>query len=278
MNEDLLLACVQGFAILYGLAVGSFIAAAAVRIPEDRSLMVASSCPRCGHRLGVTDLVPVVSWLWLRGSCKHCGASISPLYPLVETLSALLAWLVARHLFGGIADLDAGHAVAWVMQYGFLALLLLAATVDVRHRIIPNETSVYAAPMGIAGHALLQWLGYDGFLAIGVTESVLGALVWGGFFGLMAWAWINVTGTLGLGWGDVKLALMIGAFLGFAPGGSTAILLGSVIGSVVGLIATAVLWRRPYLPFGPPLALGAAAVVLYGDLPVGQWVADWIVG
>lgn len=273
MTEGTLLALAQLFAVLYATVIGSFIAAAAVRIPENRSVMVPSSCPRCGHRLGPLDLVPVLSWVFLRGRCRHCGAAISPVYPLVELISGLLGWLVCRHLVGGAEDLDLVHAIAWIHQFGFLALLLLAATVDLRHRIIPDETSTLAAPFGIAGHALLEWLGYDGFLSIGVVASVAGAVLWWGFFAFMAWTWVLVTRRIGLGQGDVKIALMLGAFLGFSPGGTTAILIGSLLGSVIGLVATAILWRRPYLPFGPPLALGGAAYVLYGDLPVYDWLA-----
>lgn len=273
MSESFLLVFAQTFAVLYGLAIGSFVAAAAVRIPEDRSLLVPSSCPRCGTRLGIVDLVPVLSWIALRGRCRHCGTSVSPLYPLIELVSGLLAWLVCRHVFGSAADFDLAHIVAWVMQFGFLAALLLAATVDVRHRIIPNETSIFAVPFGIGGHWLLEWLGYDGFLGIGVVQSVLGAMAWGGFFGTMAWLWINVFGRIGLGWGDVRLAWMLGAFLGFAPGGLYAIMMGSIVGSVAGIATMVVLRKTPYLPYGPPLALGATLYVLWGDLPFIQWLA-----
>ena len=83
MSDAVILGLGQLFATLYGLVIGSFLAVCIVRIPEDCSLMVPSSCPRCGTRIGWADNVPVLSWLALRGRCRHCGAPISPLYPLV---------------------------------------------------------------------------------------------------------------------------------------------------------------------------------------------------
>ena len=274
MNEAAIMAGAQGFAALYGLVLGSFCAAAIVRLPEGRSMLTPSACPRCGTRLTGADLVPVVSWLRSRGRCRHCGAPISPLYPLVEALCGILGWLVFRHLFSGVADFTAANAAAWVVQLGFLLILVVAATVDVRHRIIPNETSSYAALAGIAGHAVLDWLGYDGFLAIGVVQSVAGALAWSAFFGSLALFWEVVLKREGLGWGDVKLAAMLGAFLGFLPAGLFALMMGSLIGVLGHLVALVVRRSDEHLPYGPALAAGAAIYVLYGDVPL---LAPWIV-
>ena len=277
MTEGTVLAIGQAFAALYGVVGGSFLAAAIVRLPEDRSLLVPSSCPRCGHRIGARDLVPVLSWLALRGRCRHCAARIPPLYPLVEALTGVLAWLTFRHVFGAVADLDLAHAVAWVSQLTFLSLILVAAATDIKHRIIPHETSIYAAPIGIALHGLLQVLGYQGFFAVGFVPSVLGAAMWGGGFALIAWLWVVVRGHVGLGGGDVRLALMYGAFLG-PHGALWALCLGSIVGSVVGLIALPFVGARGYLPFGPSLALGGVAYTLFGDLPVAEWLADFLYG
>ena len=256
---------VQSFAILYGLAVGSFVAACVVRIPEDRSLWVPSSCPRCAAPVAWHDNLPVVSWLWLRARCRQCGSAISAVYPLVELLVALMAWLVARHLIRTPEALDLAHVLAWVLQFGLLAALVLAATVDIRHRIIPDETSVYAVPVGVVGHALLEALGYDGWLAIGWRQAVLGCAMWGGLFASIHWGARLLLRKDALGAGDVKLAAMLGAFLG-VQGGLLALMIGSLIGAVGGIVATLILWRRPYLPFAPPLAVGASLYVLYGDV------------
>ena len=256
----------QVFAVLYGLAIGSFLAVCVVRLPEDRSLLVPSSCPHCAHKIRWRDNIPVLSWLWLRARCRDCGERIGSLHPALEALGAVLALLVFRHVFRGPEDLDLAHAAAWVVQFSFLSLLVVAAAVDVRHRIIPDQTSSLAVPFGIAAAVLLQWLGYDGWLAIGWRASVAGAVLWGGAFWLFSWGAFLMTGQVALGWGDVKLVAMLGAFLGAYPGAFLVVLMGSVLGSVVGILFTAVQWRRVYLPYGPPLAIAGAIYVLWGDL------------
>ncbi len=266
MSEGVVLAFGQGFATLYGLVVGSFLAVCIVRIPEDRSLLVPSSCPRCGARVAWYDNVPVVSWLVLRGRCRHCGSPISPLYPLVELLGGLLALLVFRHLVPDLASLDAPHALAWATQFAFLSMLVVAAAVDIRHQIIPNETSSYAVPVGVLTALALQWIGYEGWLSVGVRQSVLGAALWGGGFAMMSWITLFLAGRVALGWGDVKLAAMLGAFLGIYPGTFLVVLMGSLIGATVGIGYTIVQRRRAYLPFGPPLAVAGALYVLWGDV------------
>ncbi|MEQ1507546.1 MAG: prepilin peptidase, partial [Myxococcota bacterium] len=169
----------QGFAVVYGLVIGSFLAVCIQRLPEDRSLRVPSACERCGAKLGWTENIPLVSYLALRGRCRHCGSRIPPLHPLVEALGGLLGWLVYRRVIADPADLDAAHAAAWVVRFGFLALLVVAAYVDVRHRIIPDQTSIYAVPFGIAAAVVLGWLGYDGFGTVTWQLAVLGAAGWG---------------------------------------------------------------------------------------------------
>lgn len=258
----------QGFAVAYGLALGSFLANCIVRLPEDRSLLVPSSCPRCGARVRWHDNVPVLSWLVLRGRCRDCRAPISPLYPLVELLGGLLGWILFRRIFASPADIDAAHAVAWVVQFAFLSLLVVAAAVDVRHRIIPDETSIYAVPFGILGAAALQWLGWDGWIAVGWKASVIGATVWGGLFAAFSWGTSYVTGHDALGWGDVKLAAMVGAFLGAFPGAFLVVLWGSLLGAVVGIAVTIVQRRRAWLPYGPPLAVAGVLYVLWGEMLV----------
>jgi leader peptidase (prepilin peptidase)/N-methyltransferase len=254
----------QAFAVLYGLVIGSFLNVCIVRLPEDRSLWPRSACPSCNTPIAWYDNVPVLSWLILRGRCRHCGARISPLYPLVELLSGLLGWLLFRRIFADPADLDLAHIAAWVVQFGFLGLLVVAAYVDVRHRIIPDETSIYAVPFGIAGAALLQLVGYDGWMSIGWRQAVVGATLWWLAFAALSWVALYLMDQVALGWGDVKLAAMFGAFLG--PTGTFAVLMfGSIIASTVGIVVTVAQGRRTYLPYGPPLALAAVLYVLWGE-------------
>ncbi|MEZ4240047.1 MAG: prepilin peptidase [Myxococcota bacterium] len=268
---DVLLPVGQAFSVVYGLVIGSFLAVCIVRLPEDRSLWVPSACPHCDARVRWFDNVPVLGWVRLRGRCRSCGEPISPLYPLVELLGGLLAWLAFRQVFVDPADLDLAHVAAWVLRFGFLSLLVVAALVDVRHRIIPDQTSIYAVPFGIAGAALLGWLGYAAPGFPSWQQAVLGAAFWGGLFSLISLSGRLVMGVDALGWGDVKLVAMFGAFLGLVPGTLAALLLGSLVGSVVGVVALAVQRRRLALPFGPPLALGAAVIALWGPALLPVW-------
>jgi leader peptidase (prepilin peptidase)/N-methyltransferase len=257
------------FAAIYGLVIGSFLAVCIVRLPEDRSLLVPSSCPRCGARVRWSDNVPVFSWLWLRGRCRDCGGRISPLHPLVEGLSGVLAVLVYRQVFVDPGDLDLAHMLAWVYRFGFVALLIVAGAVDIRHRIIPDQTSIYAVPLGVAGAALLAWMGYHeeaAPMALSWQHSVMGAAACGGFF-LLVYATVRLIARVeGLGWGDVKLVAMFGAFLGVYPAPMFVLLAASLTAAVVGLLQIALTGRRTGLPLGPHLSLAGIAYVLYGDV------------
>ncbi|MEM6931837.1 MAG: prepilin peptidase, partial [Myxococcota bacterium] len=229
-------------------------------------------------------------WCWLRGRCRDCGQPISPLYPLLEALTAVLAALLARHLFVSWSDLDAAHLVAWVYQMGFVSLLVVLATVDIKHRIIPDETSIYAVPFGIAGHGVLAWLGYDGWWTIPpflplalpawLIPPALAALAAGCFYALF---WVSGAMTSwfmrkdALGFGDVKLAAMLGSFLG-PQLGVAALLASSLLSLVVGLPARVLLWREVWTPYGPAAAVAALGVVYFGDVPVLEMIVRRLYG
>jgi leader peptidase (prepilin peptidase)/N-methyltransferase len=251
------------FAGLFGLLFGSFLNVCVARMPEDRSVVwPGSACPSCGTAIRPYDNVPVLAWLWLRGRCRACQAPISPLYPTVEALFGVLAVLLFRRVIPDLADLDAGHLAALVWHGWLLFALLALSLIDLRHYIIPDEFSIYSVPVGVAGAALLGWLGYTG--APTWQASVVGALVGGGVLGAAMGAYWLVRREEGMGLGDVKLLAMLGAWFG-ATGAIFSLFVASVIGSVVGLAIVAVRRQslRLALPFGPFLALGAA-VWLFG--------------
>lgn len=252
-------------AVLIGLVIGSFANVAILRLPDDRSLLPGSACPRCGAPVRPQDNVPVLSWLILRGKCRDCAAPIPATYPLVELLGGLLAFLVWRRFVPGPEELDAAHLAAAALYFAFVMDLVIAAYADVRRRIIPDQTSSYAVPVAILGVVLLGVLGYDGPLAIPWRASVLGAAGAGGALGLVAWSASWLTGGEALGWGDVKLFALIGAALGAIPGAFLVLLMASLVGAAAGLVGIAVARRRIWLPFGPSLALGGVVYVLWGE-------------
>ena len=252
------------FAGLYGLVLGSFWNVAIARLPEGRSLWPRSRCPHCGAAIAARDNIPVLSWLLLRGRCRSCGAPISPRYPLVELLGGLLGVLLFRTLVPDAAQLTPAHLVAWVVQFTFLSLLVIGAYIDLRHRILPDEVTLFAAPLGILGALAYQWIGYDGWLSPSWQQAALGALVWPAVFGLGALVGYLWMGREVLGRGDVKLMALYGAFLG-PVGTLVAVTWGSILGSIVGIVYLLWMRRRPLLPFGPPLAAGASLFLFYGQ-------------
>lgn len=260
-------------AFLVGAALGSFAALCVVRIPEDRSVLhPPSACPACDAQLAWHDNLPVVSWLLLGGRCRACGVPISPMYPLVELTCGAVAWLVYRRFVPTPGAMDLAAYAAFGVYTLFAVLLLIAAWTDLRARIIPELASLWAVPVGIAGAALLEAVGWFGWLDIGWRQAVLGALFTGGGLWAVAAAWKAVTGQVGLAHGDVRLGAMIGAFLGPMPGAFTTLLVASFLGAFLALGHLAVTGRRTYLPFGPSLALAAIAYVLWGDLLVRTWL------
>lgn len=270
---DLLYTAWQLTALALGGALGSFMALAVVRIPEDASLVSPPSrCPVCHTSLRWHDNIPVVSWLLLRGRCAHCGAPISPMYPLIELTMALVTWLTFHRFVPNPNALDVQHFAAWVVFTIFAWCLLLAAYCDVRARIIPEIASIYAVPVGVLGTLLLDVLSYDGWLAIGWRASVVGVVVGGGFLGIISAAWYRIFGTEGLAWGDVRLMAMIGAFVGAVPAAWVILMLASFTGALLAVGALVVTRRPGYLPFGPALALSSLVYLLYGDVLVPRFL------
>jgi leader peptidase (prepilin peptidase)/N-methyltransferase len=256
----------QAFAGLFGLLFGSFMNVCIARMPEDRSVVYpGSACPSCGTAIKPWDNVPVLAWIWLRGRCRACGSDISPLYPLVEALFGVLMVLLFRHVVRDVAWLDRAHLAAFVW-YGWLCFAAVALTfIDLRHKIIPDEFSIYSVPVGVGGAVLLGWLGYEG--APTWQQSVVGALVGGGGIAALIGAYWLVRREEGMGFGDAKLLAAYGAWFGAFPGVAAILMIGSILGSIVGVGAMLVTGRglKLAIPFGPFLAAAAIFWCFFGD-------------
>ena len=262
----------------FGACIGSFLNVCIYRIPAEESVVwPGSRCPRCHTAIAWYDNVPVLSWLLLRARCRSCHAYIAVRYPLVEAATGVLA-VAALAAFG--PTLDA------VVAFAFTAALLLITFVDLDHLFIPDEVSL---PGIVIGLALAMRPG-----GIGLANAVAGALLGGGILWAIAWSYERATGVEGMGFGDIKLLAMIGAFLGWQAIPAIMIV-ASVAGSLAGLGvmvargigrdgrrvtrrlgARALLpfvrraARRTAIPFGPFLALGALAVLYRPELAL-QW-------
>jgi len=231
------------FALAPGLALGSFLNVVAARVPLRRSLVKPrSACMSCSAPIAWNDNVPLLSYALLRGRCRGCGAKIGLVYPAVELVTALLvAGCVLRFGLTGRA------AVAAV----FCAALVAVSATDLEHRIVPNWIVLPAAVVVLAGNVAvspsLQWS--------------VGAAAAAGFLLLAALAYPR-----GLGMGDVKLALLLGAGLGWLVGVGLMIgLLAALVPAVALLARHGSAARKMAVPFAPFLALGGIVALFAGS-------------
>ena len=251
-------AVVMAGAAVFGLCVGSFLNVCILRLPHDHSLVrPPSSCPNCGHAIAWRDNIPVLSWLLLKGRCRHCGAPISAQYPIVEALVGLL-WVAAVLGYG----LTMQALAAAILGTSLIGI----AVTDARHFLIPNEYTLGGLVIGLA---LSVAGGVDG-----LVNALLGAAA--GFALLYAvaqvghWAFKEEA----MGGGDIKMMAMVGAFVGW-KGVLLTVFLGALIGSVVFLPLT--LKRKRLVPFGVFLAVCAAVAFVAGDVVI-QWYLQFVRG
>ena len=261
------LVAIVAIVTVLGLAVGSFLNVVVHRVPRGLSVVrPASACPSCGTEIRPRDNVPVLSWLLLRGKCRTCGAPISARYPAVE-LATGLVFLVVGLVFvprvlesGSALEIVGQSAVAAAFLY--LAAISIALTsIDLETRRLPNAIVLPAYLVGIA------LLGVGGLLTGDLAAlgwAAAGAAVSFGFYLLLA-----VIKPQGMGMGDVKLAGVLGLFLGYlgpaplAVGVFAAFLLGGLAG--IAILATGRGTRRSAIPFGPWMLAGAWTGILAGD-------------
>ncbi len=233
-------------AVPFGLVLGSFLNVVIHRLPRGESVVKPRSrCPGCEREISPRDNLPVLSWLLLRGRCRDCASPISARYPLVELSTGLLLAAVAAVHLGDTTELVLGMVL--------VAFLVPMALIDLDHRIIPNRLTAPAAVVAIVLGTALDPSGEPERLIAGVAAA--------GF--LLVAALIKPGG---MGMGDVKLAGVLGLFLG-APV-AVALMVGLVTGTVAGAVIMARLGvkagRKAAVPFGPFLAVGGVVAVLAG--------------
>lgn len=247
------------FAGWLGAVIGSFLNVCIYRLPLGQSVVwPGSACPSCGRALPWYENVPVASFLVLRARCSGCKTPISWQYPIVEIVTGVM--------FGGAWWLY-GPGILLVSRLILGCALIVLFMVDLEHRILPD---VITLPGILVGFAL------SFFTGVGWLPSLIGILFGGGILWLMFEIWLRLRGIEALGFGDVKMLAMIGAFLGWKLTFVT-LLLGSLAGSLLGLMLIA--FRRggmqTALPFGTFLALGAAAAAVFGQTALAFYLAPW---
>jgi leader peptidase (prepilin peptidase)/N-methyltransferase len=245
------------FAGVLGAIAGSFLNVVAYRLPRHESLVLpASHCPRCGTPVKPYDNIPILSYLLLRGHCRSCGAPISVRYPLIEALTAALCVgaVLAHSSVAGIA-----------LSVSLILLVVPAALIDLEHRIIPNRITALGVVVALALGLALD--------PAGEPERLIAGAAAGGFLLLAALAYPG-----GMGMGDVKLAAMMGLFLGraVAPAILIALLTGVLLGAAVIARKGAREGRKTAVPFGPFLALGALVAVYAGGPLVQLYINHFV--
>ncbi len=267
---------------LFGLAVGSFLNVCIYRLPRGESVVAPRSrCPHCQRQIAAYDNIPLLSYVILRGRCRHCGARISLLYPLVELVTAAL--LVAIYLRHGFTPAGVKSALL------ALALVVLIVT-DLRERILPDRVTYPGLGVGLL---LALWIPVgDGSAAalaraltltlspqiLSLADALLGALVWAGMLYAVGEIFYRVRQLEGLGLGDVKMMAMLGAFFGLKLTLLT-LLLGCLLGIAFGGLFMLLTRKsqRYELPLGSFLGL-AALVTLFWDEALRHWYASLLAG
>ena len=268
--------------VLLGLSLGSFINALVWRLHEQSkkssklkaqssklSIMHGRSmCPNCEHELAVSDLIPVVSWLALRGKCRYCPKPISWQYPLVELLTALLftlSYLSWPHFQG--RTLEMGEVVVFGLWLLSLTGLVALAVYDLRWMLLPNK--IIFPLYGVATLMIIVQALQDSS-AKPLASAAGGVLIGGGIFYIL----FQVSKGKWIGGGDVKLGFLLGALVGGPLSAAIMLFLASLIGSLFGgsLLLTHRISRGTRIPFGPFLIIAAIVVVLFG-----QQLSDWYI-
>lgn len=260
------------FITIIGLMVGSFLNVVIYRLPEMMKrnwlqqcaelhgkaietlptfnlITPRSACPHCGHKITALENIPIISYLALRGRCSQCQARISPRYPIVEAVTALMSGFVAWHF---------GYSLITIAVLIFVWSLIALAVIDLNTQLLPDDITLP-----------LLWLGVlvnmnDGFTDL--HSAIIGVMA--GYLSLWSiyWCFKLITGKEGMGYGDFKLLAAIGAWLGWSmlP---IVILFSSLVGAIagIGLIIAAKLKKNIPIPFGPYLVGGALIALFWGE-------------
>ena len=247
------------FGAVIGAVFGSFLNCAAFRIAEGKSFLKGhSACPVCGHELGVLDLVPIFSWLFLRGKCRYCKTKISVRYPLTELCFALITVLCILRF---------GLTVLTLRNWLFFCFLFTLSLVDLQAYIIPD---------GCIIGSILVWLAALPFLWTGIKDAgfqVLYGVIFGGGALLISLVMDKILKKDSLGGGDIKLLFVMGLYLSLVTG-LFALIMACITGLVFILISKGKKEdEEGHIPFGPFIAVGTAFMLLYGHVLVNWYLS-----
>lgn len=276
---------IETLVLLFGLAVGSFLNVCILRIPAGESIIwPASRCPSCLAPIKPYDNIPLLSYLLLRGKCRACGARISALYPVVETLTGVL-FLACLFTFGLTLE-----GAKWAL---FSCLIVVLFFTDILERILPDKVNFFGLAAGLAFSLFLPirdgtalWLSQKLFVALppepvlSLLDALLGAVLLSLPLWLLGAVFSRIIGRSALGFGDVKMMMMVGAFFGVKKTFLTLLtgtLLGSVVGGLIILLLYALGWKRRVAARAQRRGLGSMARLRWTlarryELPLGTFL------
>ena len=240
------------FVAILGLSIGSFLNVCIYRIPREESISFPPShCTSCGYRLKVKDLIPVLSYIFLRGRCRQCKEHISLQYPLIELTNALLYICVY---------LKFGLSIDTIKYIIFVSLLLVIAVIDFKTTEVWTSTTLFGLVVGIL-FIIIHWIISRKFPVDNIIGGAIGFLV----------IWLIVKLTAGMGEGDIDIALICGLFLG-SKGAVITLFAGIVLGGLGGAIFLIRKKKsgKDEMAFGPYLAMGAFIAMMWGER-----IIDW---
>jgi leader peptidase (prepilin peptidase)/N-methyltransferase len=238
---------------IFGSVIGSFLNVCIYRVPRNMSIVAPSSrCPTCNTPIRPYDNVPILSYIFLGGRCRVCKAGISPRYPLVEFLNALLYvsvfWRFGLHWYTAV-------------YFAFCSALIVITFIDLDFQIIPDRITLPGIAIGFVAGSLLMPDPFMRDSLLGIKSSIIGLLAGGGLFYAIA-----VLSKGGMGGGDIKMMGMVGALTGWKS-----VLLTTFLGSLTGAVFGVFLMifrgkgRKTKIPFGPFLALGSVVALFFGQ-------------
>jgi prepilin signal peptidase PulO-like enzyme (type II secretory pathway) len=245
------------FVFVLGLCIGSFLNCLIYRLEKEKSLKGRSFCPHCKHTLSWKDLVPVFSFLFLRGKCRYCKKNISFQYPLVEIATGVMFFLVFSLFYK--------FSVFGILNLVFLLYITSALIVlfiyDLKHYLIPDEVLFPAIVIAFIYRLIFSFNT--------ITDYLLAVLIAAGFF---LFIFIISKGKW-MGFGDVKLAILMGLMLGF-PDILAALFLAFFFGAIIGLIVMAVEKKslKSEMPFGPFLIIGTFLALFWGNTMIQAYL------
>ena len=268
--DTLVTAIAFTFTFTFGACIGSFLNVVVYRLPAGISLVhPPSRCPQCMHSLGVTENVPVLGWLWLKGRCRWCKTPISARYPTVEAVTGIIFMLVFWRF---------GYSLETVGYWAFLSWLLSLSLIDLDTMTLPAPLTKSGLVLGLIfqgiwGWQLAQGQGVASRLMFGIGGAAMG--IW--LLEIIALLGSIMLGQQAMGDADGKLMATIGAWIGWKyvlVSSFIACGLGAVIGG--GAIALGLLGKKQPMPFGPFLALGGVLSLFFGDAMIDAYVNTFL--